>query len=90
MPNDGQITKGKNNMKTEPIAKMTYSQYERLKALSVDELMDKHFLPAETAISIFNECKRIHSIEYGPLKCPETTASWINRKIEAMEVTAYE
>tara|TARA_R100001463_G_scaffold36711_2_gene79117 strand:+ start:193 stop:426 length:234 start_codon:yes stop_codon:yes gene_type:complete len=77
-------------MKTEPIAKITYNQYKRLKALSVDQLMDKHFLPVEGAINIFNECKRIHSIECGPLKCPETTASWINRKIEAMEVTAYE
>jgi hypothetical protein len=77
-------------MKTEPIAKITYNQYKRLKALSVDQLMEKHFLPVERAINVFNECKRIHSIEYGSLKCPETTASWINRKIEAMEVTAYE
>ena len=76
--------------KTETIAKITYNQYKRLKALSVDQIMDKHFLPVETAINIFKECKRIHSIEYGPLKCSETTAPWVNRKIEAIEVTAYE
>jgi len=77
-------------MKTEPIAKITYDQYKRLKALSVDQLMDKHFFTVEGAINIFNECKRIHDIEYGPLKCSETTEPWVNRKIEAMEVTAYE
>jgi len=48
--------------KTETIAKITYNQYKRLKALSVDQIMDKHFLPVETAINIFKECKRIHSI----------------------------
>ena len=77
-------------MKTEPIAKITYSQYKRLKALSVDQLMDKHFLPVERAISIFNECKRIHNIEYGPLKCSETTAPLINAAIEKAEVCHYE
>ncbi len=78
-------------MKTEPIAKITYGQYLRMKSLSVDELMDKHFFPVERAINIFNECKRIHSIKVGPInKCHETTAPWINAAIERAEVRHYE
>ncbi len=70
---------------------ITYHQYKRFKELSVDQLMADHFFTVGTAIKIFNECKRIHSIEYGPLnKNPETTAPWINRKIEAAEVAHYE
>ena len=77
-------------MKTEPIAKITYSQYKRLKALSVDQLMDKHFLPVERAISIFNECKRIHGIE-NPIGINfRETLPWINKRIEEAEVHHYE
>ena len=70
---------------------ITYHQYKRFSGLSVDQLMADHFFTVGTAIEIFNECRRIHSIEYGPInQNHKTTRPDMNRKIEAAEVAHYE
>lgn len=70
--------------------KITYDQYMRFKRLSIDELMSDHFFTVQSAISIFNECKRIHGAE-NPIGINfRETLPWINKRIEEAEVRHYE
>jgi len=70
--------------------KITYDQYLRFKSLSIDELMSDYLFTVQAAISIFNECKRIHGIA-NPIGINfRETSPWLNKRIEEAEVRHYE
>lgn len=69
---------------------MTYNQYREFEKLSIDELMTEKFFSVETAIKLFNECRRLNKLE-SPIgiNCRQT-APHINAAIEKAEVAHYE